>query len=424
MSPPIAIIVDPYSSGNLLAPAFREAGIAPVAVLSGASPPAVYASTYRPDDFDLVITHDGSLARTIDRVRALRPLCVVPGGEHGVELADQVAAAVTPHLANVPHLAAARRHKGAMHAAVAASGLATIPQVCTADEAEAAAWIDREHLSGRDLVLKPPKSSGTDGVTRVRAGEDWRSVFRGLLGRRNRHDLVNDQVVVQEHVAGTEYVVDTFTHGGVHTLTDICRYRKITDERGIPLYDSVEWMPCDRVVYRELIAYAMAVLFAVGIRFGAAHSEIMMTPAGPRLIETSARLHGAGQPRFCRVATGDSQADRIVRYCAGDRGIAAGFTLQRKVLVVLLYARVAGVVRNADIYDEVRDLASYHPLSTIGVRNGDPIEATSDLFTNIGFVVLAHERADQVAADYRAIRELERRLVIEPADAGIPGIGG
>lgn len=417
MSGPVVVVVDPYSSGNLLAPALREAGISPVAVVSGAAPPAVYASTYHPEDFDAVIAYEGRLDALVDRVRALAPVAVVPGGEHGVELADLVAAAVTPHLANVPHLGAARRHKAAMHAAVAAAGLATIPQVCTADEAEVAAWIERTGLSGSDLVVKPPKSSGTDGVTRVPAGRDWRPVFRGLLGRTNRHDLVNDQVIVQEHVSGTEYVVDTFTHDGVHTLTDICRYRKITNERGIPLYDSVEWMPCDRDAYGELLDYALAVLDAVGIRFGAAHSEIMVTEAGPRLIETSARLHGAGQPRFCRVATGDSQADRIVRHCAGRRDIPRDFTLLRKVRVVLLYARATGVVRNADIYDRVRTLASYHPLSMIGIRSGDHIEATSDLFTNVGAVVLAHEDAGQVDADYAAIRALERELVIEPVSA-------
>jgi hypothetical protein len=396
MSRPTVVVVDPYSSGNLLAPALREAGISPVAVVSGPAPPAVYASTYHPEDFDVIFRYEGRLGELVDHVRGLDPVAVVPGGEHGVELADQVAAAVTPHLANVPRLAAARRHKAAMHAAVAAAGLP---------------WTG---LSGRDLVLKPPKSSGTDGVTRVPAGRDWRPAFRGLLGRTNRHDLVNDQVIVQEHVSGTEYVVDTFTHDGVHTLTDICRYRKITNDRGIPLYDSVEWMPCDRTAYGELLDYATAVLDAVGIRFGAAHSEIMVTAAGPRLIETSARLHGAGQPRFCRVATGDSQADRIVRYCAGDRDIPAGFALLRKVRVVLLYARATGVVRNADVYDRVRGLASYHPLSAIGIRNGDHIEATSDLFTNVGAVVLAHEDAGQVDADYAAIRELERELVIEP----------
>ena len=37
--------------------------------------------------------------------------------------------------------------------------------------------------------------------------------------------------------------------------------------------------------------------------------------------------------------------------------------------------------------------------------------------TNVGAVVLAHEDAGQVDADYAAIRALERELVIEPVSA-------
>ncbi|MDQ6899669.1 MAG: hypothetical protein M3072_09195, partial [Candidatus Dormibacteraeota bacterium] len=92
----VALVVDPYSSGSLLAPAFREAGIAPVALLTSPSSPAVVASSYRPGDFGAVVVHAGSLSETIDRVRALGPHWVFAGCETGVELADQVAAALTP----------------------------------------------------------------------------------------------------------------------------------------------------------------------------------------------------------------------------------------------------------------------------------------------------------------------------------------
>lgn len=417
MGKPFVVVVDPYSSGNLLAPAMRAAGLAPVAVTSTDRPPPVYADSYRPDDFDMIVRH-GDFADDVERLRALAPVGVLAGTESGVELADRLAAEVTPERANDPDRAAARRHKAAMGAAVAAAGLPAVRQVCTADPAEVAAWIDHAGLRGGDLVVKPPKSAGSDGVTHVPRGLGWRSAFDRLLGARNKLGLVNDQVLVQEYLVGTEYVVDTCTLDGRHTVVDICRYRKRHNAGRMAVYDYMEWLPHDTAGSTELLDFATGVLDAVGIRFGAAHIEIMLTGNGPRLIEVNARIAGAGVPRFCREATGDSQVDRLVRYCAGDRAIPVGFTLRRAVRGVLFVAARSGVVRNAEEYHKVRSLASHHT-STINVRSGDHVEATTDLFSShaLGYVVLAHDRPEQVEADYEAVRRIENRLVFDqPAD--------
>jgi biotin carboxylase len=404
----VAVIVDPYSSGNLLAPAFRQAGLVPVAVTSAPAPADAYAPSYRPEDFDTIVTHRGDLAVTARVTRQLEPVCIVPGTESGVTLADQLAPLVTPARANVAELAPARRHKGAMREALVAAGLPAVRQICSSSPDAVAAWLDQENLAGRDLIVKPPASAGTDGVTLVPAGRDWRPAFRSLLHRRNKLGLVNDQVIVQEFMVGAEYVVDTFSHDGMHTVVDICRYRK----RGT-VYDSMEWMPYDPAEFGQLLGYTRAVLDALGVRFGAAHSEIMMTGAGPRLIETGVRLHGGGQPRFCRVATGDSQVDRTVAYCTGQ-DVPLGYALRQHLLVVFLISQATGIVRNAEIFERLRTLPSHH-ITSAPVRNGDRVQATHDLFSSLalGFVVLAHESQTQIEADYAAIRNLECELVVE-----------
>ncbi len=90
-------------------------------------------------------------------LRELRPRCVLAGCESGVELAECVAPQVVPELANRPETAAARRHKGAMAAAVARAGLPVIEQICTDNPDAVEAWIERAGLGGRDLVVKPPE---------------------------------------------------------------------------------------------------------------------------------------------------------------------------------------------------------------------------------------------------------------------------
>jgi biotin carboxylase len=173
-----AVIVDPYSSGALYAPAFREAGVPVVALVTAPAPPDVYAGSYRPEDFrEIIIASDDPAAApvAIERLRALRPRCVLAGCESGVELADAVAPQVVPGVANRPETASARRHKGAMAAAVARAGLPIIEQLCTDDASEVEAWIEQAGLVGRDLVIKPPKSASAGFGLRVTVGRLGRS---------------------------------------------------------------------------------------------------------------------------------------------------------------------------------------------------------------------------------------------------------
>ncbi|MDI1446323.1 ATP-grasp domain-containing protein [Polyangium sp. 6x1] len=408
------VIVDPYCSGALFAPAFAAAGVPVVAVVSSHAPPAVYATSYRPEHFQTILAATEDLEPLVERLRAMRPRCVLPGCESGVELADVLAPLVVPDVANDPEKASARRHKGDMAATVARAGLPILRQICTSDAGEVEAWLRASSLAGRDLVIKPPKSAAATGVTRVPRGEGWREVFHSMLDRLHCLGIVEDRLVVQEYVTGTEYVVDTFSYAGKHTVTDVCRYHKVDSGPYMAVDERMEWLSPKTPGIERLIGYTRGVLDALGIRFGAAHVELILTREGPRLLAIGARPHGGGQPRFCRVATGDSQVDRTVRYFARLGHVREGFGLQSHVLVVFLIPRTAGIVRNAEIFADVEALPSHH-FSVVRFRNGDALEPTRALFggPNLGFVVLAHPERSRVQADYHKIRDMERRLRLD-----------
>ncbi|MEU3197733.1 MULTISPECIES: ATP-grasp domain-containing protein [unclassified Streptomyces] len=407
------VVVDPYSSGALFAEALRGRGVPVVAVLSSPRPPEAYAASYRPQDFPDAIVYDGGHDDVVRRVRALDPRCVIAGCESGVELAERLAPRVLPELSNVPELAGARRDKGHMAAAVRAAGLPVIPQICTADVEEAAAWLEREDLIGADLVIKPPKSASTDGVIKVPGGTDWRAVFERQIGRTNQFGEVDDRLVVQKFVTGTEYVADTFSHDGKHSLVDVCSYGKVDNGPHMAVYDTMRWLPPDEPVVATLAEYVFDVLDAVGVRFGSAHVEVMGTADGPVLIELGARPHGGGQPRFNRNATGDSQIDRTVRWLTGGE-LPQSYEMVTHQMCVFHMARRSGTVHGTPVLDAIRTLPSHH-FSVQNLSDGDHVPVTKDLVDslNFGFVILAHPDGEQVERDYRVIRALERKLVIE-----------
>jgi hypothetical protein len=279
-------------------------------------------------------------------------------------------------------------------------------------------WIESTGLSGCDLVIKPPKSASTDGVTLVPRGQGWEEIFSSALHGTNRLGIINDSLIVQQYIDGTEYVVDTFSHDGVHTVTDVCRYTKVRNGPHMAVYDTMEWVDPNLPLVSELISYTRGVLDAVGLRFGAAHVEIMSTADGPVLIELGARPHGGGQPRFCLRATHDSQIERTVRYFDGQRDIPAGYRLVEQVLIVFHIVPQTAHVADVDGLARIRALPNYYD-SSHNFTPGDHIEATKDLFgsLDVGFVVLSGPERAALWKDYEAVRSIEAELftACEPA---------
>ena len=225
------IIVDPLSTGQEYPAAFKEAGQMPVAVLSGSEPPPAYTTSWHPDDFEHVHYFTGDVSALADELRSYEPEYLVPGAESGVELCDQLTEILVPGTGNVPALASARRDKWQMAQALSAAGVPRLRQFLTSDPAEAEKWLKENDLLGKRLVIKPPKSAAGDEVYVVFEDGDWRERFDRVLGRTNKMGLTNEAVLIQEYAEGTEYLVDSYSVDGVHSLVDVCRYTKVEPRR-------------------------------------------------------------------------------------------------------------------------------------------------------------------------------------------------
>jgi len=418
MSGPVVVIVQPYSSGNMYASALRRAGFSPCAVTLRSAAPL--ADSFRAADFDHHIEYGAGddeeitpqlVGPVLDRLRELDPIAVLPGEQHGVRLADHLAAVLTPDRANLPELASARWHKGDMYAAVAAAGVPVVEGLSTRDPDEAADWLRDRGLVGRDLVVKPANASGSDGVTLLPAGVGLHAAVAGLAGVVSRHGIQLTDVIVQEHVTGVEYAVDTFSHDGVHTVTDIVRYRKVSGGGRMAIYESMEFLPFDAPGHDELLRYNRRVLDAVGMRFGVAHTEIMVTDRGPLLMEVNARPPGGAQPWACELATGDNLIDRTVRYLSGNGDLRPDYDLTMPVLVVFFAVRSAGLISGIDGLNAITELASCCHLK-INVADGDYVPETVDLMDahRLGVVVLGHPDRAQVHADHLEVRRIAARV--------------
>lgn len=410
-----AIIVDayhvPFGDSRGFASAFTKRGVTPIAVLSTPEVREAYRERWFPEDFAAVHHYDGDFEKLAATVKSYDPICIVPGLEPGVELTGKLIDTILPGTGNLPGSAPLQRDKALMAQALARAGLPYLRTIRSGDVDEVAAWLSGSGMEGRPLVIKPPSSGGAEDVCLIEAGQDWRTYFSQLVGTVNKFGDVNDSVVVQEYAEGTEYIVDLYSVNGQHGLVDACVYQKRMRDGQIGIYDVADYLGPDEPVLAPLAEYTKRAATACGIRNGSTHAEVMMTPDGPRLIELAARCSGSCMMISGKLATGDNQIDRTVAHYV-DGTFTPGYQKLREVRTAWPAVPNDGILRNIEIFDQVRRLPTFHAMSL--PENGTFVRLTTDMRTSLGWIILDAPDWDAIETDFRLIKELESRLVVEP----------
>ncbi|MGX6642766.1 ATP-grasp domain-containing protein [Legionella pneumophila] len=403
------VIVDPLSSGIELAPAFKARGIPAIAVTLKPLDWIGFGANMQTSDFIEIIPDQPNLVEVLAKYD---PIAIIPGTEEGVPLAEALAINLTPQFANDPEKSQNRLHKAMMQKALQEAGVPALKTLNTASENEVEAWIRTNGLIDSPLIIKPPVSAGSDKVFHIPARGEWKKAFNRVLSEPSKiTGKVNATVVVQEQAIGTEFAVGTVSANGKHYLAHLIQYNKTSFNDRKTVYDYVEFVPYSKESYGELFDYTQKALDALGIRWGAAHNEIMLTKDGPRLIETGARMCGGPVVGFAREATGSSQADKLVEIYV-DGGVSAEeYVFKKTVVPVFLKSPAKGKISNVEAFADLSKLPTFLN-EHIWFKNGDLVPQTVDYLTSIGIIGLAGDR-DSILLDYEKIRNMESKLVIQ-----------
>ncbi len=404
------IIVDPRSAGVELAPAFAAHGVPAIAItLEQPQIRSGYGREIRAADFAQVIPAQHGLA---GKLAKRDPLAILPGAEGGVPLAQELSEILTPWMANDPKKSPHRIHKSQMQQALKEAGVPAIRTLNTSSEKEVEEWLEENELCHVPLIIKPPISAGSNRVFHISAGRNWRTAFREVLAAPSvLTGTANESAVVQEQAQGGEFSVGTVSADGKHSLTHLIKYNKISFNGRQTVYDHVEFVPFSTEEHQALFEYTQKALDALGVRWGAAHNEVMMTPEGPRLIESVPRMTGGPVVHFSREATGSSQADRLAEAIVAGDTQAKVYSFLKTVVPVFLRSPKEGRLLNIEAMSEASRLQT-HLSQHFWFKNGDRVPQTVDYLTSLGIVALAGDRA-AIFEDYKRIRNMESKLVIQ-----------
>lgn len=402
------VIVNPLSSGIELAPAFKARGIPAIAVTFKSLDLIGFGMKVQTSDFVEIIPDQPNL---VEVLKKYNPVAIIPGTESGVPLAEHLTEALTPQFANDPKKSLNRLHKALMQEALKEADVPFLKTLNTSSEHAVETWIKENELVDSPLIIKPPISAGSDKVFHIPAKGDWKMAFNQVLTEPSKiTGIISETVVVQEEAIGTEFAIGTVSANGKHYLAHLIKYNKTSSNNRKTVFDYVEFVPYREEVHGELFNYAQRALDALGIRWGAAHNEIMLTKRGPRLIESGARMCGGPVVAFAREASGSSQADKLVEvYSEGDV-LTKNYVFKKSVVPVFLKSPAKGTISNVEALAQTSKLPTLLN-EYIWFKNGDLVPQTVDYLTSIGIIGLSGDR-ELILLDYEKIRNMESKLVI------------
>lgn len=436
----VAIVVDAYTSGALIAPAFRAKGVQCVHVRSEAEVTDDYASSFKPADFA-----DDILFTSVDDLRARlagrRVRWALPGSELGVDLAAHLADAFRTELRNDSAHVRRWRDKHDMHDALEAAGVRCIPHVKSGDLTVIKDWVAT--TTGFPVVLKPPSSAGTDNVHICSDMAAVERAFHAIFGARDTFLRENREVVAQmfldngelgaphrsddgERRSDVEYCINTVSLDGRHYVSDVIKvYRRRIGQ--IPVHDYNELLcpVADAEAYAVLSRYIERVLDALGIVNGPGHSEVMVVDGAPVLLETAARLPGSTDMSAYSKALGFCQAELWMMACTHPEAFLAHAGRPRAPLryhssCVFLISEVEGrIVRPPDLRPWL-DLPSLHSLS---VMEQGQLSRTIDLTNIPGYVFLLAKDRSALPDQRERLRQAEQAIYRDMIDALTVGGG-
>lgn len=116
--------------------------------------------------------------------------------------------------------------------------------------------------------------------------------YRRIIKSPTDFGEIGADVLVQEYIGGTEYIVNTVSCDGKHLLTDLWVYAKVASEDGTLAYDYVKLIKDLEPGHTQMINYVYSVLDAVDMKWGPCHTEVKVDHKGPVLIEVNARPMG------------------------------------------------------------------------------------------------------------------------------------
>ncbi|BFU60663.1 MULTISPECIES: ATP-grasp domain-containing protein [Rodentibacter] len=407
------IIVDPFSTGSLIAPALKKQGHKVYSVLSSEKISNYMKSSYTGEGFEnkylMSINEVKEQFHQIDGV--------IVGSEAGTITGDLLSEyyGVKGNSSNSSEL---RRDKYTMQQALKENKLDYIETYKI--NINNYHKIVNQLPEDKSFVLKPLKSAGSDNVLFFQnkiyllehlMKEQWKS--NDLFGNQNDH------FIIQEYISSQEYVVDMIVNQNEIFIVSLCKYEKGIFNQSKFVYKSLNILDPNNSNYQSLIDYAKQCVKALKINYGAVHMELFHNDERTVMIEAGARLHGGVAPLLFKQCYQPDLLNSLVYLYTNDRLKVNGKSKLKTngKIVFLINTHYDTYIQNSDLLEAEFSQISTFSGGKIFFEEGKKLPLTKDLTNIIGIVWLVADDLEKLNQDERKVRAIfEKYLIVNDED--------
>lgn len=419
------VVVDPYSTGRFYLYDLKARGMNIICVRStsvGVDPLYTKVFEAHRDYYCEVLDADkfDSMDAFVKQLWSLpyNIAAVVPGSDAGVILGEQLSELMKMPTANGTHRLQQRTDKASMQDRLRECGIPACEQTKSGDLEELLQWARARNEW--PLVAKPTGGMGSDGVFFCQDEADLCKAHASIIGQLNPKGQKNEFIALQEFLNGEEYIIDTVSKDGKHICVAMWSQGK---RRNLPwnptgvITTENHLLPPSGEVEDQLVNYVISVLDAFDYKHGPCHTEVMLTPRGPILIETNCRMHGVQGPVTMELGTGVNKAAHSLdifldcgkefdkRYVAGPQRWL--YPVVKHAAMVVLCSPVEGELVES-VADLIKDLNLSSTMEVVsGCKVGAHVRQSSDLQSSPGTVIMANPCETTLLSDIEKLRVAE-----------------
>ncbi|MER9618753.1 lyase family protein [Mesorhizobium sp. M0207] len=256
------------------------------------------------------------------------------------------------------------------------------------------------------VVVKPVSGSGSSGVrlcdSAAAATKAFESAKDVLL---DQVDLPSPDVLIQQYIPGKEYSAEIIAYdGALHCLGILAKHKGPA-----PCFVEVGHdfpAPLPEPSLKELASFAARAVSALGLKFGPAHVEFVITESGPVIIEVNPRLAGGMIPVMLSHALGTSILDTVIGLYAG-KGFTPPRASARAGAIRFRLAHTSGKLKRLGFS---RNPEPVVPEAGLLKSEGDEVQINGDFRDRVAYAVGV---ADDVNAAAAAAEGMIASLVID-----------
>ena len=240
------------------------------------------------------------------------------------------------------------------------------------------------------VVVKPSNDAGSNMVYCCQTKSEVSDAVRNIKNCEINSvgQKLDKDIILEEFLSGPEFSVEAYTSNGRSTILAITSKKVVSPFFPVEAGHTVP-SPLKNKEMQMVISLVKKAIFELGIDFTVTHTEVKLTPNGPKIIEINARPGGDKIPVLVKMTTG-YELHKIALFLSLGRSVETicnEVETSKSASIRFFIANRDGIVRLGNtikVLENNTDVISFE----MNVEDGDCISKTTSNFDRLGHFIV------------------------------------